>query len=1046
VLNGLIRWSLRNRLVVVVFAIILAVWGVRVALQTPLDVFPAFAPPQVVVQTEAAGFSASEVEQLITTPIELALNGTANLETVRSSSIAGLSVVTCIFQPATDIFRARQLVTEKLQQARARLPDGANEPQMMPVTSPIGIIYKISLTAPKTSLMDLRSIADWTLRPRLLAVPGVAQVIIYGGEVKQYQVITDPARLKDYGITLGEVMNAAAQANQNAAAGYLDTQGQTLPIRGEGRVHSLDDLANAVVAVKNSVPIRIRQVARVQFGAEYKVGDSSTAGKPSVLLLVMEQPSANTLEVSRRVETALKGLRPALPPDVTMDENIFRQATFIERAITNIREAMLQGGALVVLVLLVFLFSWRTGLVSLTAIPLSLLIAVLVLHAAGRTINTMTLGGLAIALGEVVDDAIVDVENVHRRLRENRLNPRPRSVFSIVFRASTEIRGSVVFATFIVALVFLPVFALSGLPGRIFAPLGEAYIAAILASLLVALTVTPALCSYLLPKAAEHPEDTATVRLLKRSYGRWLARMLRYPGRIVSVSLVLLAASVAAVPFLQGEFLPEFNEGNIIVHMAGVPGTSLAESLRAGAIVQRRLLEIPEVAKVAQRAGRAELGEDTFEGNYSELDVNLKESQRPREAILADVRSKLAGITGFAFSIKQFIAERIEEVLSGSTATVVVKLFGPDLDVLRQKGAEIRSIAAGVPGVADLNLEQQTARPQVLVRFNHDAMGQYGLNSAGLARTLRAAFYGATVSEVFEEQKLFAILVRYEPAAATDPRTMGETLVDTGSGAKVPLSAVADIEVVNAPSMINRENAQRRIVISSDIEGGSLTGVAQEIQKRVGARLRLPASYYVVYGGAYEAESSAVREILLLSAAAITGIFLLLFMAFRSAREAFLVMANLPLALIGGVAAVFLAGRGETSIASLVGFISLFGIATRNGIMLISHYHHLMRAESVPFGRELVERGALERLSPILMTALTAGLGLLPLAISAGKPGRELEQPMAVVILGGLLTSTLLNMIVLPALYLKFGRRWLPEEPLEEKALLSSDREGAVEW
>lgn len=1021
-LNRVILWSLHNRLVVLALGILLLILGLRAARQAPLDVFPDFAPPQVIIQTEAPGLSAEEVEPLVSQPTEMALNGMSGLETIRSSSAVGLSVVTCVFEAGTDIFRARQLVSEKLQLARPRLPLGANEPQMMPISPPVGTLLRISLTAEKTSLMDLRTLADWTLRPRLLAVAGVSQVTIFGGEQKQYQVIADPAKLKDYGVTLAEVMSAAQRANQNAGAGFLDTAGQTMVIQGEGRVRSLSDLENAVVSVSRNLPVHIKQVAAVRFGSGYKVGDASTAGKPSVILIVLKQPWANTLTTTRDVEVALDGLRHSLPPDVLLDGEIFRQASFIQQAISNINWAMLQGGLLVVLVLVFFLFSWRTGLISLTAIPLSLLGAIVVLRWLGGTINTMTLGGLALAIGEVVDDAIVDVENVYRRLRENASKGRPESALSVIYRASSEVRSSVVYATLIVTLVFLPILSLSGLAGRIFTPLAYAYILAMLASLAVALTLTPALCYFLLPQAVENPEETFTVRFLKRGYGRMVHSILDHPRTVMLVSISLLVLALAAVPFIGGEFLPEFNEGNLIIHMIGAPGTSLEESLRTGAIAQRRLAGVPEVIKVAQQAGRAELGEDTFGTNFNELHVNLKESNRRRDEVVSDVRRRLEDIHGFAFSIKQFISERIEEVLSGTTATIVVKLFGPDLEVLQQKGKEIQTAIADVPGVADLNLEQQTGVPKVLVRFNRETLALYGLNSADLAETIRAAFFGTKVSDVFEQQRSFPIFVRYPPAVAQDLQTMRQTLVDTPTGAKVPLGALAEVQIVSGPDTINRENAQRRTVVSCNVSNGSLSDVVVAIKQRINERVRLPVGYYLEYGGAYQAQSEALRQILWLSGAAALGIFLLLFQAFRSIKQALLVMANLPLALIGGIVALFIASEGEASVASLVGFITLFGIATRNGIMLITHYNHLMKEEGIAFGRELAARGAMERLSPILMTALTAGLGLLPLALSAGKPGRELEQPMAVVILGGLFTSTLLNMMVLPALYLKYGQ------------------------
>ncbi len=1026
-LNRIILWSLQNRLVMLILVLLLVAFGVRAALQVPLDVFPEFAPPQVVIQTEAVGLSVEEVEQLVTLPLETQLNGTAELDTIRSSSIVGLSVITCVFQVNTDIFRARQLITEKLQLASTHLPATAGQPQMMPISPPAGVLLKISLTSDKTSLMDLRTMADWTLRPRLLAVPGIAQVTTFGGEVKQYQVIPDPVKLKDYGVTLTQVVTAARSANAIAGAGFFDTRQQSMVIQGEGRVHSISDLENATVEVKNKVPVRIRDVAQVRLGAEYKVGDSSTFGKPSVFLMVNKQPWANTLTTTHAAEAALEEVKRALPSDVILDPAIFRQADFIERAISNINSAMIQGGILVIIVLIVFLFSWRAGLISFTAIPLSLLAAIIALDRLGGTINTMTLGGLAIAIGEVVDDAIIDVENVFRRLRENGAREKPEPVLSVIYRASTEVRGSVVYATVIVALVFLPIFSLSGLAGRIFAPLGYAYIIAILASLFVALTVTPALCYFFLPGVAMRPEDTQTTAFLKRRYRRYLDPVLNHPGAVLVVSILLLAGALIAVPFLGGEFLPEFNEGSLIIHMNGLPGTSLEESMRVGAIVQDRLRQVPETLKTAQRSGRTELGEDTFGPNITELDVNLKDTSRVRDEVLDDVRRHLEDIVGFTFNVMQFISERIEETLTGTTATVVVKVFGPDLDVLQAKGEEVRNVMAQIEGVTDLAVEQQTGVPKLLIQFRRDPMALHGLNSRDVAEAIETGFFGTKVSDVFEQQRSFDLVVRFDPATASDLDAIRGTLIDTPLGGKIPLAQFADIEIVNAPGMINRENAQRRVVVSSNISG-SLSSVVPEVKQRVAEKVKLPSGYYIAYGGQYEAQTEAFRQIMLLGTAAVVGIFLLLFLAFRSLRQAVLVMSNLPLALIGGVGAVLIASEGETSVASLVGFVTLFGIATRNGIMLMTHYNHLMIEENLPFGRELVIRGAMERLAPILMTALTAGLGLLPLALSAGRPGRELEQPMAVVIIGGLLTSTFLNMIVLPTLFLKFGREVQPEQ------------------
>jgi CzcA family heavy metal efflux pump len=706
-----------------------------------------------------------------------------------------------------------------------------------------------------------------------------------------------------------------------------------------------------------------------------------------------------------------------------MDSDIFRQSEFIEKAISNINSAMLEGAVLVVIVLLLFLTTWRGGLISMTAIPLSLLVAVLVLRAFGATVNSMTLGGLAIAIGEVVDDAIIDVENVFRRLRENRLKERPDSFLSVVYAASSEVRGSVVYATVIVSLVFMPIFSLSGMAGRIFAPLGYAYIAAILASLIVALTVTPALCLYLLPRVVNKSDESFLVRFLKRHFERVLNPVLNHPTAVIAVSLLLLAGAVLAIPFLGGEFLPDFNEGNLIIHMTGLPGTSLEESMRVGGIVQSQMRQIPETIKTAQQAGRAELGEDTNGPYYSELVVKLRDSERPREAVIDDVRQRLAAVAGFSFGIKQFIAERIEEVLSGTTATLAVKVFGPDLDVLQQTAAQVQAIMSTVPGVADLATERQTGLPQVTIQFDRNSLALHNLRSGDVAETVHAAFAGTQVSEVVEQQKTFAVLVRYDPAQAASLDTIRHTLIDIPSGGRIPLDSLAKIDVVSAPNIINRENAQRRVVVSCNVAYGSLTEVVDDIKRRVSQAVKLPVGYYIVYGGQYDAQEQAANQIVTLGIAAVVGIFMLLFLAFGSVRQALLVMSNLPLALIGGVVAVLIASEGDISIASMVGFVTLFGIATRNGIMLVTHYNHLMDVEDMPFGRELVLRGAMERLSPILMTAMTAGLALLPLALGQGKSGRELEQPMAVVILGGLVTSTLLNMVVLPALYLKFGKR-----------------------
>jgi CzcA family heavy metal efflux pump len=1020
--NQIIRWSLRNRIVVLVAAALMIVFGIRSAQRAPLDVFPDFAPPQVIVQTEAPGYSPEEVEALVTTPLESALNGTPGLTDIRSQSAAGLSVITCIFEQKTDLFLARQLVTEKIALARAHLPAAVHDPQMNPIQAPVGMVIKMTLTSDEVSPYELRDIAEWIIKPRLLAVPGISQVIILGGEVKQYQVIVSPERLRDYGVSLDEVIAAAGQSNYNAGAGFMVSPSQSLVIQGEGRARTLDDIANTVIAVRNTVPVTIGQVAEVRIGPAFKVGDASIDGKPCVFLTIMKLPWANTLNVTAEADKAIEEIKKGLPASVNLNAHLFRQADFINVAIANVNRAMIEGAILVIIVLLLFLLSWRSALISLLAIPLSLVAAILVLTNSGATLNIMTLGGLAIAIGEVVDDAIIDVENVYRRLRENYSQQRGESPLSVIYRASVEVRSSVVFATLIVALVFLPILKLSGLEGAIFAPLGVAYIVAILASLVVALTVTPALCYFLLPRAAAaHHEESFTVRLLKRLYRPLLERALHHPYLIAAGSLVILIAALAIVPFLGGEFLPQFKEGNLVILMEGKAGTSLAETIRVGHIVEKKLHEVPEVEMVAPRAGRAELDEATAGMNAAEIDVKLNLRGRKRDAIAADVRKALEDIKGFNFEIESYLSERIMEVMSGTSFSIAVKLFGPDLAVLKQKGEQIEAAMRHVPGIVDLTLEQQTGIPKVLIKYNHDQLARYGLQSQKLSRLIEAAFRGQVVSQVIEGQRSYDLIVRYAPEVSTNLSSIRSTLIDTPTGAHVELGSLADISVVEGPATIEHEAAQRFITVRANAQGRDLASVVRDVESAVESQVALPAGYYVVYGGQYAAKQAASRQLALFGGAVLVGIIFLLYFAFRSARLVALVLVNLPLALIGGIAAILIAG-GTQSVASLIGLIALFGITMRNSIMLISHYRHLMKEEGMAFDQALAVRGAMERLAPIMMTACAAGLGLLPIAISAGEPGRELQQPMAVVILGGLISSTVLNLIVIPTLFLKFGR------------------------
>jgi len=1018
-LNKIIQWSLDNRLLVIVGAVALLIYGGLVAFRSPVDVFPDLTAPTVTILTESHGLAPEEVESLVTLPIESAMNGTAGVFRVRSNSAIGISIVFVEFNFDTDIYRARQLVNEKLQQVR--LPSGVSPPVLGPISSTMGEIMLISMTSQKTSPMELRSLADWVVRPRLLGVGGVSQVSVIGGERKQYQVLVDPGRLADYGLTLKEVTRAVGNSNVNASGGFLERPNEEFLIRVRGRAHSPEDLGNAIVAVRDGAPILLKNVATVQAGATLKRGDGSFNMKPAVVATIQKQPNANTLEVTEKIETTLANLKATLPPDVTINTEAFQQADFIKRAVGNVQEALIEGGVLVIVILFLFLWNFRTTFISLTAIPLSLLAAILVMSYFGITVNTMTLGGLAIAIGALVDDAIIDVENVFRRLKQNAQRATPEPVARVVYKASSEIRGSILFATLIIVLVFLPLFSLAGFEGRMFAPLAFAYIISIMVSLVVALTVTPALCYYLLghSKLIHDERDSRLVALLKRRYARILEWTLRHPAEIIGASAIMLVTALLLFPLMGREFLPPFNEGTLNINANLPPGTSLTESNRVGSLIESALHEVPEVTSTTRRTGRAELDEHAAGVNTSEIEVVTKEGGRKHTEVMEDVRQRLATIPGVNVEVGQPISHRIDHLLSGTRAQIAIKLFGPDLATLRTKANEIRDAMATVHGVVDLLVEPQVGVPQVQINVNRQAAAAVGLSSADLAEAAEVAFNGEVVSQALEDQRTYDVLVRFDDSARQSIETIGRTLVDTPAGAKVPISQVAEVRPDQGPNTINRENVQRRIIIQANVAGRDLGSVINDVRAAISRKVALPQGYFLQYGGQFESQEKASRQITLLSVVAIGGIFLLLFIALKTARAALLVMANLPLALIGGVVMVFLSG-GTLSVASLIGFITLFGIATRNGIMLISHYRHLMEEEGVSF-RDAIAQGSMERLSPILMTALVTGVGLIPLALGAGEPGREIQQPMAVVILGGIVTSTFLNMIVIPALYLKFG-------------------------
>ncbi len=1023
-LNKIIQWSLRNRLMVVVAAVALLIYGGYVTMRTPVDVFPDLTAPTVTILTESHGLAPEEVESLVTLPIEAAMNGTAGVYRVRSNSAIGISIVFVEFNLDTDIYRARQLVNEKLQQVR--LPAGVPPPVLGPISSTMGEIMLISMTSKTTSPMELRAIADWIVRPRLLGVTGVSQVMIIGGDTKQFQVLVDPAKLADYGLTLEQVVEAVTASNANAAGGFLERTNEEFLIRGRARVHTPEDLANSVITVRDRTPILIGNVATVQAGAALKRGDGSFNMQPAVVATIQKQPNANTLEVTAQIETTLASLKATLPADVAIDTKAFQQSDFINRAVGNVRASIIEGGIMVTVVLFLFLWSFRTTFISLTAIPLSLITAILVMNYFGISINTMTLGGLAIAIGALVDDAIIDVENVFRRLKQNAHSPTPAPVIEVIFRASSEIRNSILFATLIIIIVFLPLFSLGGFEGRMFAPLAFAYITSITASLVVALTVTPVLCYFLLgrSKLLHDEKDSRLVAWMKKHYARILNWTLRNPYKIIATSAAMLLVAAAMFAFMGREFLPPFNEGTLNINANMPPGTSLQESNRIGNVIEFVLHEVPEVVSTTRRTGRAELDEHAAGVNTSEIEVVTKEGDRSHAEFMEDVRQRLARIPGVEAEVGQPISHRIDHLLSGTRAQIAIKLFGPDLATLRTKAAEIRDQMAGVPGIVDLIVEPQVGVPQVQINMDRQAAAAVGLRAGDLAETVDTAFNGHVASQVLEDQKTYDVLVRFDDKARESVESIGRTLVDTPTGVRVPIGQIAEVRVDQGPNTINRENVQRRIIVQANVADRDLGSVINEVREAIGKNVQLPQGYFVQYGGQFEAQEKASRLITLLSIVAIGGIFLLLFIALKSARSAVLVMANLPLALIGGVVMVFLSG-GTLSIASLVGFITLFGIATRNGIMLISHYTHLMQEEGVGF-RDAIVQGSMERLSPILMTALVTGVGLIPLAWGVGEPGKEIQQPMAVVILGGIATSTFLNMIVIPALYLKYGRALEP--------------------
>ncbi|HHJ0464969.1 TPA: efflux RND transporter permease subunit [Legionella pneumophila] len=1044
----LIAWSLHNRPLILAQTLILCLLGGYALKQMPADVFPEFAPPQVVVQTEAPGMATQDVETLVTYPLESAINGTPGVASVRSKTSVGLSTITIVFDDKTDIYRNRQLVNERIQQVVNRLPPGVNSPTMVPVTSAVGWLIKYALVSRTASPELLRTISDWTIRPRILALGGVAAVVSTGGEVKQYQVQLDPQRMLAYGITVEEVRQALAAGNQNVPGAFVHQAGTEFVVSTIGRIKTLDDIKKTLIVVRNGAPITINNVATVTFGGEIKRGDGTYNAENAVIGTISKIYGADTVTTTDKVEQALAEIKHTLPAGVELVTDVFRQANFIESAIHNLTKALIEGAIIVIAVLFLFLMNWRASFITFLSMPISFIVGILVLYYFGFGINSMTLGGMAIAIGEVVDDGIITVENVVHRLRLNRLTEKPLPAIEIVFDAVLEIRSSVVYATIIISLVFLPIFFLSGIAERIFSPLAIAYIASVLGSLVVSITMVPALCYILLVRKAEKKQDvkvvvhalsqeeryhlteeevvkhaqseTRFVIWLKKHFLTGLNWSLAHCKTVVAMSGAAFIFSLALLPFFGTSFLPEFHEGNFIIVMSTLPGTSLDESMRLGKQVSKTLLKYPQVLSIAQRAGRSELDEDALPPNISEFDVRLnfdKDKSMSPDELLRRIRADLANIPGALFNVDQFIAHRMDEVLSGVRAQVAVKLFGDNLATLNELGQSVETILKTVPGIVDVNKEQQINVPQLVITIDREKATRYGINVGQISEDVQVLLNGVTVSSILEGQRTFDLYLRMSETGRDSVKAIQNMLIDAhgteNQKTKIPLRAVAEIRLEPQPFAINRENVQRVLVIAFNVQDRDLGSVIQEVQQRVKEKVTLPSGYFIQYGGQFESQQQASRVIILFGALAIFIMLILLHKAFGTFREALLVMFNLPLALIGGVISLFLAS-GNMSVAAMIGFITLFGIAARNGIILVSHYNQL-RVQGQP-REQVVIQGTLDRLVPVLMTAATAALGLIPL-LWGSPAGKELERPLAQVLLGGLFTSTFLNMFVVPTVY-----------------------------
>ena len=1020
-LNKIIYYSLHNRLIILTASILLMVAGIFVTSRTEVDVFPDLNAPTVVVMTEASGLAAEEVEQLVTFPIETSINGAAGVRRVRSSSTNGFSIVWVEFDWDTDVYLARQIVSERLATVSEELPDNVNRPVMGPQSSILGEVLIVSLTSDSTSMLDLRTIADWTIRPRLLSTGGVAQVAVLGGDIKEYQILLHPEKMKYYNVSLSEVLAVTENMNQNVNGGVIYEYGNEYIVRGVVSTNNVDQIALAVVKNENGYPVTLRDIADVKIGGQQpKLGVASEKGKPAVILTVTKQPNTGTIELTERLEAALQDLQKNMPEDINVSTDIFRQSRFINASIDNVKSSLYEGAIFVIIVLFLFLANVRTTIISLVTLPISLLVSLLVLHYLGLSINTMSLGGMAIAIGSLVDDAIVDVENVWKHLRENKLLPKEerRPILEVVFNASREVRMPILYSTIIIIVSFMPLFYLSGMEGRMLVPLGIAFIVALFASTVVALTLTPVLCSYLLGnkvKGDSIPKEAFVAVWLKKHYRNGLEWALAHKKTVLSTTVVLFIVALGLFFTLGRSFLPPFNEGSFTINVSSLPGISLEESDKIGRHAEELLLTIPEIQTVARKTGRAELDEHALGVNVSEIEAPVELKDRSHKELLDEVRHKLSTITGANIEIGQPISHRIDAMLSGTQASIAIKLFGDDLNKMFSIGNQIKDAISSVEGIADLNVEQQIERPELKIVPKREMLARYGIPLADFNRFVNVNMAGAVVSQVYEERKNFNLVVRADEENRGVMERIKDLMVDCPDGTKVPLSDIAEVVSSTGPNTINRENVKRKIVISANTSGRDLRSVVNDIQKRVDDEITLPEGYHIEYGGQFESEQSASRILLLASLISIVIIFLLLYMQFKNAVESGVILLNLPLALIGGVFALLMT-TGEVSIPAIIGFISLFGIATRNGMLLINRYNMLYKEEGHSLHDSIIT-GSLDRLNPILMTALTSAFALIPLALRGDLPGNEIQSPMAKVILGGLLTSTFLNGFIIPIVY-----------------------------